>query len=75
LKEDLKTLIIKNEENEQVIMHLVNLNLPNEEVKETLEALQSYLSNPNHNHNPLVCLFEAKIINFKLLNESTGMDK
>jgi hypothetical protein len=67
--------MVKNEENEQVIMHSVNLNLPNEEVKETLEALQSYLSDPNYEYDPLVFLFEAKIMNFKFLNESIGMDK
>jgi hypothetical protein len=67
--------MVKNEENEQVIMHSVNLNLPNEEVKETLEALQSYLSDPNYEYDPFVFLFEAKIMNFKLLNESIGMNK
>jgi hypothetical protein len=67
--------MVKNEENEQVIMHSVNLNMPNAEGKETLEALQSYLSDPNCKHDPLVCLFEAKIMNFKLFNESIGMDK
>jgi hypothetical protein len=67
--------MIKNEENEQAIMHSVNLNLPNAEVKETLKALQSYLSDPNYEYDPLVFLFEAKFINFKLLNKIIGMDK
>jgi tRNA G37 N-methylase Trm5 len=75
LNEELMTLMVKDEENEQVIMHSVNLNLPNAEIKETWEALQSYLSDPNCKHDSLVCLFEAKIMKFMFFNESIGMDK
>jgi hypothetical protein len=67
--------MVKNDEYEQVVMHSVSLNLSNAEVKETFEILQSYFSDPNCEHDPLVCLFEAKIINFKLLNKSIGMNK
>jgi hypothetical protein len=64
-----------NRLNERVTMHSVNLNLPNKKIKETLEALQSYLSNPDYMYNPLICLFEAKIINYELLNKKIGMNK
>jgi hypothetical protein len=75
LNEEVKALMVKNEENEQVIVHSVNLNLQKAEVKETLEVLQFYISDPNCENDSLVCLFGFMIISSKLLQKSIGMEK
>jgi hypothetical protein len=64
-----------NRKNERVIMHSVYFNLPYKRIKETLEALQSYISDPGYMYNPLVCLFEAKIMNYQLLKGKIGIKK
>lgn len=61
LNEEVKSLSALNDENEQAKMYFLNLNLPQEEIKDKLETLKFYLSHPKFKYDPLVCLFSLTI--------------